>query len=63
MNKLDEMRQNFKDEADQSCKDRRISEQIRRDRSAKIIAIIAAIAAVVVAITAIIGIWFAWESH
>ena len=56
MSKLDEMRQNFKDEADQSRKD-------RLDRSTKIIAIIAAAGVVISAIIEIISKWFTWKSH
>ena len=59
MNKLDEMRQNFKDEANQSRKDLRISEQMRRDRSAKITAMIAAVAATISAMAAAMIAWFA----
>ncbi|MGD0027259.1 MAG: hypothetical protein ABSC37_22000 [Xanthobacteraceae bacterium] len=60
MFKLDEMRRSFEKEADQSRKDEIISEQMRMDRRAKIIAMIAATAATIAAIAAI---WSAWKSH
>lgn len=63
MNKLDEMRQTFKDEADQSRKDSRISAQMRKDRSAKIIAMIASIGIIISTIVITILKWLSWKSH
>lgn len=60
MSKLDDYKRNFEKEEDLRKESLRISEQIRRDRSAKITAIIAATAATIAAIGAI---WLAWKSH